>query len=227
MRGWRAEQMRARLGREGEVGLFKLYTEDIQRSFPRAAPVLQQVLRDDHQLNELTTVEQFEMADAWVKRGELYGFTTLDLFMRSMLMKLDLGDRKLPVDLGHVGKMTRRVEIETATPMPVTTWRRTVSGSALSFDTELRALSKKKFELLQTLEVRAWTLPADEAHVYRDVVAELDKSDLELIRAVKRGKFVRDIKSGNTFGFWDFMRWAVVGALAVYWIWRFAGAGAP
>jgi hypothetical protein len=39
MRGWRAEQMRARIGREGEVGLFKLYAEDIQRSFPRAAPV--------------------------------------------------------------------------------------------------------------------------------------------------------------------------------------------
>lgn len=225
MRGWRAEQMRARFMREGEVGLFKLYTEDIQRSFPRAEPLQQQVARDDHQLNELITVEHFEMADAWVGRGDLYSFTTLDLFMRSMLMKLDLGDRKLPVDLGHVGKMTRRVEIETAVPMKVTPWRRTVAGSAISFDTELKALTKKKFELTQTLEVRAWSLPASEAQTYRDVVAELEKSDLELVRAVKGGKFTRDIKSGGG-GVLDFIRWAIVGALVVYWVWRFASAGA-
>jgi transglutaminase-like putative cysteine protease len=222
MRGWRAEQMRARVGREGEVGLFKLYTEDIQRSFPKAAPLQQEVVRDDHQLNELTTLEQFEISDAWTHRGDLYGFATLDLFMRSMLMKLDQGERKLPVDLGHVGKMTRRVEIETAVPMRVTPWRRTVSGSALNFEAEMRVIGKKKFELTQTLDVRAWTLPANEAQVYRDVVAELEKSDLDLMRAVKGGKFVRDIKAASRFGFWDMIRWAIVGALIVYLLSRFA-----
>jgi transglutaminase-like putative cysteine protease len=222
-RGWRAEQMRARVGREGEIGLFKLYAEDIQRSFPKAAPVQQQVVRDDHQLNELTTLEQYELADAWVGRGDLYGFTTLDLFMRSMLMKLDLGERKLPVDLGHIGKMTRRVEIETAVPLKVTPWRRTVSGTNIMFDTELKALSKKKFELTQTLEVRAWTLPAGEAQVYRDVITELEKSDLELVRAVKGGRFTRGLKDGVSFGFWDLVRWLIVGALVAYFIWRFGG----
>jgi len=225
MRGWRAEQMRSRLGREGEVGLFKLYTEDIQRSFHRAEPVQQQVVRDDHELNELTTLEQFEIADAWVKRGDLYGFTTLDLFMRSMLVRLDAGERKLPVDLGHVGKMTRRVEIETAAPLRVTPWRRTVAGSSIGFDTELRVISKKRFELLQTLEIRAWTLPPQEAQVYRDVIAELEKSDLELMRAVKGGKFVRD-KGSNGMSFWSVLRWLVIGVLVAYWISQFAELGA-
>lgn len=225
MRGWRAEQMRARVGREGEIGLFKLYAEDIQRSFPKAAPLQQQVARDEHQLNELTTIEQFEMPEAWVERGDLYGFTTLDLFMRSMLAKLDLGDRKLPIDLGHVGKMTRLVEIETAAPLNASPWRRTVSGSAISFDAEFKVLSKKRFELTQTLDVRAWTLPAHEAQVYRDVVSELEKSDLELVRAVKGGKFTRDLKGGSGFGVWDFIRWASIGALIVYWVWRFGGIG--
>ncbi len=223
MRGWRAEQMRARIGREGEVGLFKLYTEDIQRSFPKAQPVQQQVARDDHQLNELATVEQFEMPDAWVARGEFFGFTTLDLFMRSMLMKLDLGERKLPIDVGHVGRMTRRVEIETASPLKVTPWRRSVAGSSISFDTELKALSKKHFELTQTLEVRSWTLPASEAQVYRDVIAELEKSDLELVRAVKGGKFTTDLRGGGAFGIWDMIRWTLIAALIVYWFWRFNG----
>jgi hypothetical protein len=181
-------------------------------------------VRDDHDLNELTTLEQFEIADAWTGRAELYSFTTLDLFMRSMLMKLDQGERKLPIDLGHVGKMTRRVEIETAKPMPVTPWRRSVSGSALSFDTEVRVLTKKKFELVQTLDVRAWTLPASEAQVYRDVIAELEKSDLDLMRAVRNGKFTREIKSANQSGFWGFLSWAIIGALVLYWLWR-TGAG--
>ena len=225
-RGWRAEQMRARVGREGEVGLFKLYVEDIQRSFPKANPVQQHVVRDDHELNELTTVEAYEITDAWVSRGELYGFTTLDLFMRSMLVKLDLGDRKLPVDLGHVGKMTRRVEIETAVPLKVTPWRRAVSGSNISFDTELKALSNKRFELTQTLEVRAWTLPVAEAQVYRDVIAELEKSDLELLRAVKGNKFARDTNSDemNLLN-WDVIRGVLIGAFISYWILRFNGVG--
>lgn len=217
MRGWRAEQMRARIGREGEVGLFKLYTEDIQRSFPKAQPVQQLVVRDDHELNELTTLEQFEIAEAWTPRGDVYGFTTLDLFMRSMLAKLDAGERKLAVDLGHVGKMTRRVDIEMAIPMQVTPWRRTVSGSTLDLATELRVLSKKRFELTQTLDIRAWTLPAPEAQIYRDVISELEKSDLELLRAVKNGKFQRNIKNGG-FGFWSLLRWLAIGLLVAYWL---------
>jgi hypothetical protein len=91
------------------------------------------------------------------------------------------------------------------------------------FDTELKALSKKKFELTQTLEVRAWTLPAGEAQVYRDVITELEKSDLELVRAVKGGRFTRDLKDGVSFGFWDLVRWLIVGALVAYFIWRFGG----
>lgn len=220
MRGWRAEQMRARVIREGEVGLFKLYTDDMQRSFPKAQPLLQQVSRDDHQLNELTTLEEFEMADAWTQRSGLYGFTTLDLFMRAMLVKLDQGDRQLPVDLGHVGKMTRRVVFETIVPMKVTPWRRTVSGSALSFDAEMRPINKKTFELVQTLEVRAWTLPATESQVYRDVIAELEKSDIDIVRAVKGGKFTREINAGPSFNVWDVAPWLIAGALALYILWR-------
>lgn len=222
VRGWRAEQMRARIGREGEVGLFKLYTEDIQRSFPRAMPVRQEVVRDDDQLNELTTLEEFEIADAWVQRGDLFGFTTLDLFMRSMLMKLDAGDRKLPIDLGHVGKMTRRVEIETAVPLEITAWRREIVGSAIGFVTELIALSNKRFVLTQALDVRAWTLPAQEAPIYRDVISELEKSDLELFRTVRNGKFVRRGDGGSNL--WGAIRWTLIGAFIVYWIWRFSGA---
>jgi hypothetical protein len=227
MRGWRAEQMRGRVGREGEVGLFRLYTEDIQRSFPRAEPVQQQVVRDDNQLNELTTVEQFNIADAWLKRGSQYSFSTLDLFMRSMLVRLDAGERKLPLDLGHVGKMTRRVEIETLVPMRVTPWRRSVTGSNISFEAELRVVSKKRYELTQTLEIRSWTLPAEEAQVYRDVVAELEKSDIELVRSVKGGKFVRNAHGGDGFSIWDAVRWLLIAALVGYWFWRYSGGALP
>lgn len=214
MRGWRAEQMRARLGREGEVGLFKLYTEDIQRSFPKATPLQQVVVHDDHQLNELTTLEQFDIPDAWFRRDALYAFTTLDLFMRSMLAKLDAGERKLPVDLGHVGKMTRTVVIETAVPLRVQPWRRTVAGSAIGFDAELRALGNKRFELIQTLDIRGWTLPPEEAQVYRDVIIELEKSDLELVRRVRGGRFVRDTGAGPAW--WSVLGWLLAGLAVAY-----------
>jgi hypothetical protein len=219
MRGWRAEQMRGRIGREGEVGLFKLYTEDLQRTFSKARVLQQQVVRDDHQLNELTTLEQFEIDDAWTRRGDVCVFSTLDLFMRAMLAKLDASERKLPVDLGHVGKVTRHVVIETATPMKVTPWRRSVAGSTIGFEVELRVISTKRFELLQTLDIRAWTLPAPEAQIYRDIVAELEKSDIELMRVVKGAKFARDKGLGPNW--WVVLGWIALGAAIAYLLARF------
>jgi len=219
MRGWRAELMRARLIREGEVGLFKLYSEDLQRTYPKARPVQQQVVLDDHQLNELTTLEQFEIDDAWTKRGDIYAFNTLDLFMRAMLAKLDAGERKLPVDLGHVGKVTRRVVIESAAPTKMTPWRRSVAGSTINYDAELRVISTKRFELVQTLDIRAWTLPAPEAQTYREIISELEKSDIDLLRVVKGAKFARDQGLGPNW--WVVLGWAGVGVAIAFLLARF------
>jgi transglutaminase-like putative cysteine protease len=166
MRGWRAENLRARFQREGEIGLFKLYAEDIQRTFPNAAPLTQDIVTDDVAANAISTVERYEVTDAWMRLSEgRVAFTTLDLFMRSSLVKLDGGARKLPVDLGHIGKVTRRVEIKTAAPWRITPWNRKIEGSTMCFETELKALNDKHFELLQTLDIRAWTLPPAEAQV--------------------------------------------------------------
>ncbi|MES1197511.1 MAG: DUF3857 domain-containing protein, partial [Pseudomonadota bacterium] len=174
MRGWRAEDLRGRFAREGQIGLFKMYLEDIQRTWHTAAPLRQQILADDHALNELTTSEVFEISDAW-RKGEngRHSFNTLDLYLRNTFAKLDPGPRKHPIYLGHVGKMTRRIIIDTAVSWDVTPWKKTVDASTLSFSSELKQLSPKRMECTQTLEVRGWTLPAAEAEQYRNIVTEL------------------------------------------------------
>ncbi len=222
MRGWRAENLRGRFAREGEVGLFKLYAEDIQRTFPHAHPAKQEIITDDLAANTITTIENYEIGDAWtVAGGQVATFMTLDLFMRSTLVKLDAGARKLPVDLGHVGKVTRRVEIQTVKPWRINPWKRKIEGSTLSFETELRAITKKKFELTQTLDIRAWTLPAEEAQVYRDVVGELEKSDLELVSAIRNGRFVKG--SGGESTAFDTLRWILLIVIALYFLGRIIG----
>ncbi len=219
-RGWRAEGTRLRFAREGEVGLFKLYADDIMRSFHGAKPVAQQIVGDDVAANAITTIERYEITDAWTRHGEnQLAFATLDLFLRPTLAKLDPGPRKLPIDLGHRGRLTRRVEIQTETPWKVTPWSKRIEGTALSFSSGLLAHSQHRFELIQSVDIRSWTLPADEAQIYRDVVAELDKSDLELATEVRNGKFV--IEKRNRAGeIWDVVRWVLLAALAGYWVWR-------
>lgn len=224
MRGWRAESLRGRFMREGEVGLFRLYAEDIQRTFPHARPLSQEIVTDDVAANAITTVERYEIADAWNRLPDgRVAFPTLDLFMRTTLVKLDAGARKLPVDLGHVGKVTRRVEIKTAAPWRITPWRRSIEGSTLSYETELKAINDRHMEMTQTLDIRAWTLPAEEAQVYRDVIAELDKSDLELASALKNGKFAKRSGAQDWLTPWDAVRVLVIAGLAGYWFARYAG----
>jgi Domain of Unknown Function with PDB structure (DUF3857)/Transglutaminase-like superfamily len=228
MRGWRAENLRARFAREGEVGLFKLYADDLMRTYPHARVSKQEILNDDHAANAITTVESFEIADAWTPLsgpGERVGFGTLDLFLRQTLAKLDPGPRKLPIDLGHVGKVTRRIEINTPTPWVVNPIARRLEGSALSFAFEVRKLSSRQFEVLQSLDIRAWLLPASEAPLYRDIVAELEKGDIELTSEIdKRGRFKRGPEPGEPLGVFDMVRWALIGGFVIFWIALFAGA---
>ena len=55
-------------------------------------------------------------------------------------------------------------------PLAVTPWRRKSRARRISALTQsCAALNNKHFELTQTLDVRAWTLPAEEAQIYRDV----------------------------------------------------------
>ncbi|MES1197485.1 MAG: hypothetical protein ABUL55_02560, partial [Pseudomonadota bacterium] len=119
--------------------------------------------------------------------------------------------RKHPIYLGHVGKMTRRIIIDTAVSWDVTPWKKTVDASTLSFSSELKQLSPKRMECTQTLEVRGWTLPAAEAEQYRNIVTELELSDLQLDRVVKRnGKFARTRKQHAAMTYWT---WLGIGLL--------------
>src|SRR5690606_35585933 len=61
----RAEWVREHIAREGEIGLFKLYAEDISRRYAGAQPVRQQIERDDVEANQITAVEVYEIASAW------------------------------------------------------------------------------------------------------------------------------------------------------------------
>lgn len=229
-RNWRAEDLRGRIAREGAVGLFKLYADDIARSFPHAHPIQQDVLKDDLVENTVTTLEDYEIAEPWTKQQDgRVAFATLDLFMRPMLARLDMGPRKYPIYLGHVGKVSRRVEINTKVRWPVTPFSRKIKATGISFETAMKAISPYKFEMTQTLDITAWTMPASEAQQYRDIVSELEKSDLVLTSAVKNGKFANDKGGGRAGGTaTNIVRIAVLAGLAIYWIWRFAatsGAG--
>jgi len=182
--------------------------------FQDARPLTQDIVTDDVAANAISTVERYEIRDAWTRLAEgRVAFNTLDLFMRSALVKLDAGVRKMPVDLGHIGKLTRRVEIQTAAPWRINPWKRRIEGSAISFETELRSITNKHFELKQTLDVKAWTLPAEEAQVYRDVIAELDKSDLELVSTLQNGRFEGALAEGEEMN--PFLFWAVIAAAGV------------
>lgn len=225
----RAEWVREHIAREGEVGLFKLYAEDISRRYAGAQPVRQEIVRDDSASNEITAVEVYEIASAWSPpQNKTRTFSTYDLTIRSQLAPLDAGPRQHPIYLGQMGKVTRKVTIETAYPIKFSGWKRTVESTALVYKNELRKEGPRTFVLEQSLEFRGLMLPAAEADQYRAILAEMDQSDLVISGQVgKRGMFIGAESNGESSDWTDasatdwFWRLAPLALISAYWLWRY------
>jgi hypothetical protein len=226
----RAEWVREHIAREGLVGLFKLYAEDIARRYAGAQPVRQDILSDNAELNEISAIEVYEIAGAWSPgQNKTRIFSTYDLTIRSQLTPLDAGPRTHPIYLGQMGTVSRKVTIDTAYPIKFSGWKRTVESSALVYRNELRKKGPRTFVLEQRVDFRALMLPASEADQYRAILAEMDQSDLVITGQVgKRGMFIGAESNGETSDwadrgdwFWRLLPWAL---FAGYVFWQNGGA---
>lgn len=220
-RGVRAEGLRARFARDGAVGVFKSYCEDVQRVWPKAKAVAQEIVSDITETNTLTIREAYEIEEAWTLADDgNYKFATRDFSIRGTLAPLDPGARKHPIFLGHPGRVTRRVDVHMASPH-AGGWDHRIAGSTLLFRDEMRVVSPQYLVIEQTLEISSMVLPANEAEVYRNVVSKMDSNDLLLSEAVKKGKFVVAKQQKGT-SFVDTLRWILLILVAIYWIGRIA-----
>ncbi len=189
-RGWRAELVRARIARDGERGLFRSMSDNVARVWPRARLTRDPLVEDNGGENVLTILEDYRVEEAWAPLGkDRVSFSTLDMTLRGQLPKLDPGTRLFPIDLGHVGRLSRRIEIHTHAPWRIQPFERRVDATTITWESALRQLTPSSFELVQKLEVLDWTLPAGEARFYHDIIAELEASDLRLDCKLEAGRF--------------------------------------
>jgi hypothetical protein len=204
----RAEWMRDMIAREGAVGVFRLYAEDIGRRYARTTPMRQEIVSDSPEANEVTSLEVYEILGGFtLPTPNQAQFSTHDLTMRAQLAPLDAGTMKHPIYLGQVGQVTRRVVIETPYDIPFSGWSRAVEASTLKFKSEFKEEAPRRFVLEQSLDFQALTLPPAEADKYRAVIAELDQSDVVIGGALdKKGAFVgtRENIENEKFNWWWF-----------------------
>lgn len=210
----RAEMVRELLQREGEANVFKAYARDVQARWPKAAPLRQEVLEDNLENNSITLIEVYEIEDAWTQESVQCHFSTLDLVMRRTLAPIPHGDVRHPIFLGAIGRSLRRVEIESVKPLSVFGWRREGETDAFEFSNELTVETSKFFVLTECVAVKQRTLPPEKAQNYRDIVAELARSDLTLELTELRGEFVASKKrSSPGIGTYILIGWLVLALL--------------
>ena len=216
----RAEFVRDTIAREGEVGMFKTYTQDIQRVWPKATPVQQRIERDDVAANIVTLRESYDIGDAWTKQDEKsVKFGTLDLFMRPTLATLVPGERKFPIYLGNICRITRRVEIKSDRSNHTAGWNIEIECPQIRYTNTLSKQSPTGLVLEQSIETRAHILPAADAEKYRAIIADLEKSDVVLVETLdKKGRFIGSAPSrsnnSNMRWIWWLVRLAILGGLA-------------
>jgi hypothetical protein len=205
----RAEAIREQFAREGAVSVFQSYAEDVQRTWPKAQVVSQDILEDDVANNVFTVREVYDIHDAWTPAGPAaHNFATRDLAIAGSLMPLDPGDRKHPIYLGQPGKRTRRVEVRTMKSHEGG-WLREQRASTLAHSDEMKVKDGGKLLVIeQSLDIKALTLPAKEAEAYRKVVANLSNNELVVTET--------DLKAGNKISVWTLIGWLAAGAFILY-----------
>jgi hypothetical protein len=104
-------------------------------------------------------------------------------------------------------------------------WLREHRGTTLAYIDEMRVVEPRLLVLEQMLSIKALTLAAGEAELYRKVQTDLSGNELMITENVSGGKFIGGLQQGEPMTFWGTARWVVIGLLVVYWISRFAAGG--
>lgn len=221
----RAEGVREQFAREGAVGVFKAYADDIRRMWPNARVVTQELVKDDVAQNIITVREAYEIPDAWIKEdGGNYRFATRDVTLRGTLEALELGDRTRDIYLGQPGRRTRRVDVKSQGNHSGGWSRSHAAGAALRWNDEMRVVTPDYLVLEQSLEIGALTLPASEAETYRRIEHDLDSNDLVIVETVQNGRFVKKPEAGKPPSLWEVVLWTAMAGFALYWIVRLLGS---
>ncbi|MES1197484.1 MAG: DUF3857 domain-containing protein [Pseudomonadota bacterium] len=189
LRGVRADVTREQFVREGEIGVFKSYLEDIQKKWPEAR-IITQTMTDDVATNTVTVIEKYELPDAWSKSNEdtRRHFQTRDLTIRGTLAPLDIGGRKHDIYLGIPSRRVRRVDVKTATRHNGA-WSRRTYAEAMTFTDDLRVIEPRWLVLEQILEIRKSVLPAAYAGTYAQAVQQMNNNELAIALEVAGEKF--------------------------------------
>ena len=187
---------------------FRLYADDVGRAIPARVDRTSDCAR--RRVNEIKRSKVRDRRSWTFVDAERVAFRTLDLYLRACLAKIDVGVRRLPVYLGQVGLATRHLTINSAVDYPATPFVSRITTENVTCETALKH-SPRKIEFVQRLDVRRWTLPADDAPKYRDITSELDRGDIVLPANVRMGKFVKP--GGGIAG-------KAMGALqTMFWLW--------
>lgn len=212
----RAEGMREQFAREGAVGVFRAYADDIQRTWPKARVVSQDLVSDDVASNVVVIREIYEIDDAWerVEESNTYRFQTRDLTLRGTLAPLDPGERKHPIFLGMPGRRSRHVDVRTAMKHDGG-WSRRWGNSDLSFSDELRTINARWLVLEQILVVGRLTLPPGDAEPYRQVSGGLNQNELVITEVLRGKKFTNRGQGGGDDWGWARWLWIIIVALAL------------
>jgi transglutaminase-like putative cysteine protease len=224
-RGARAEMVRAAFAHSGVEPTFKNYAEDVERIWPKAKPLRQEIIRDDPVLNEIETLEVYEIADAWELNEGVCSFSTHDFLIKNRLADMKQEERRLPIYMGRPERAVRRVEIRATAPWNASAWERVTENAAARYSTRFRPLGSRDFELVQTLDIHRHVLPAEDAAKYHELVGELRRSEVTLSDRVANGEFAGSAREDNP-GAWRGATGVIILILfAIYWIARALGGG--
>jgi transglutaminase-like putative cysteine protease len=196
-RGWRADNMRASIRRDGIDRHSEAWLKQYARFYNGAVPIEPPKIVDDIDANVLTLIERYRLERPWEVTNDIARFATVDDVFQRDLSVLPYPGRNQPLSLGMPRRMTRTTRLKLPVKWQVSAWSDLVKAPGIRGKSECYVGNDSRVMLEVDYEItKPWIEPSE----FDDFTAGLEKlrggTSVGLTHAVKNGAFT---KTGSTY----------------------------
>lgn len=189
-RGWRADNLRGAIRRDGLDRHSEAWLKQYARFYNGAVAIDPPQVTDDIRNNVLTLVERYRLEKPWEVTNNVAKFTTIDDVFQRDLGVLPYPGRKQPLSLGIQRRMTRTTRLRLPVKWQVNPWSDVVKAPGVRGKTECYVGNDSRVTLDVDYEItRPWIEAADFDEFNAGVEKLRSGTSVSLTHVLKNGAF--------------------------------------
>ena len=172
-RGWRADNMRSALRREGLDRNAENWLKHYAKVYGGASAIDPPRVEDDQRKNVLKLIERYRLDAPWEVSNNLARFSTVDDIFGRDLNVIPYPGRTQPLYLGAPRRVVRRTMLKLPVKWQITPWSDKVNAPGLRGRSEFLITDASRMQLEVDYEITAFSVETKDLDAFREGIEKL------------------------------------------------------